>query len=313
MPTASDDSRGSPPSPALRRDPVTGCWSIHPDLAHKPFTIAQRHLPEPPGPCVFCALAAEPVDGDGDIRNGDTTSHLAANGDHSFALENRWRPFEAASGAQLVIARRHVTALEDLAAPELEEFLTLLLRLGTRQRRRFQRTLCFVNVGLEVNGTQPHLHGQVISTDLAVDAPWTATFLPDSLDEDVALAREAGLVVDEDVAVVYCPWAPTASAEVRIVAPDVARLAGALLETLWRLRSVLGEFPYNLVVRDTPSLLAQIVPRVSAVGVLPDYFGLTVVTLAPDEIARDLRAAPGAPPDPSRGTEGRAARGGHRA
>ena len=244
-------------------------------------------------------LAAEPVDADGNIRNGDEVSHLVANGAHAFALENRWRPFEAASGAELVIARRHVTALEDLSVPELAEFLTLLVRLGSRQGRRFQRTLCFVNIGLEVNGTQPHLHGQVVSTDLAVDAPWSATFLPESLDEDVTQAREAGLVVDEGAALVYCPWAPTAAGEVRILAPDITALAAVLHGTLWRLRAVLGEFPYNLLVRDAPSLLAQVVPRLSAVGVLPDYFGLTVVTLPPDEVARDLRAALAAPPDPS--------------
>ena len=294
VPTPPDAPPGSSPSPALRRDPLTGCWSIHPDLANKPFAIAQRHLPAPQGPCVFCALAAEPVDAEGNIHNGDEMSHLAANGDHAFALENRWRPFEVGSGAQLVIARRHVTALEDLTVPELDEFLALLLRLDARQRRRFERTLCFVNIGLEVNGTQPHLHGQVVSTDLAVEAPWSTTFLPESLDEDVTQAREAELVVDETAALVYCPWAPTASGEVRIVARDISRLARALHDALWRLRSVLGEFPYNLLVRDSPSLLAQIVPRLSAVGVLPDYFGLTVVTLPPDELARDLRRHPSA-------------------
>ncbi|MGC8499315.1 MAG: hypothetical protein ACP5OV_07470 [Acidimicrobiales bacterium] len=288
------------PTPALRRDPLTGCWSFHPDLAHKPFTFARRHLPEPGGPCVFCALAAQPVDAGGNIANGDETSHLAANGEHAFALENRWRPFEAASGAQLVIARRHATALEDLTVPELAEFLTLLVHLGSRQARRFARTLCFVNIGLEVNGTQPHLHGQIVSTDLTVDSPWTATFPPASLDEDVSQAREADLVVvDEATALVYCPWAPTASGEVRILAPDVTALAAALHGALWRLRAVLGAFPYNLLVRDTPSLLAQVVPRLSAVGVLPDYFGLTVVTLPPNEIARDLREAADSAPDPS--------------
>ncbi len=301
VPTASPDPLPEPsPSPALRRDPLTGCWSYHPDLTHKPFTLARRHLPEPGGPCAFCTLAAEPVEANGSIRNGEQISPLAANGEHAFALENRWRPFEPTSGAQLVIARRHVTALEDLTVPELAEFLTFLLRLGARQGRRFPRTLCFVNIGLEVNGTQPHLHGQVVSTDLAVDAPWTATFTLESLDQDVLQAREAGLVVEEAAALTYCPWAPTASGEVRILAPEIPTLARALHGTLWRLRAVLGEFPYNLLVRDAPSLLAQVVPRLSAVGVLPDYFGLTVVTLPPDHIARDLRLAHDSPPDPTR-------------
>ncbi len=273
-----------------RRDPVTGAWSVHPDLQHKPFTLAERHLPEPAGPCTFCMLAAEPVNEHGEIRNGTQISRLDHTGPHTFALANRWRPFEESSGAQLVIARRHVSSVEELEPDELVEFLTVLLSLRERQATAFHRTLAFVNVGLEVNGTQPHLHGQVVSSDLEAPAPLAPGPTAESLAEDVTLGRAHDLIVAETATfLTYCPWAPTASGETRVTASTREGLAKGVLRALDPMLAVFGNFPYNLVVHGGSTMLVQIVPRFTAVGILPDYFGMTVITVPPEELAPSLR------------------------
>lgn len=179
----------------VRHDPLTGVVSIHPDQRNKPFPVVRRTLPGPGGRCVFCELAAASVSDQNDIRNGDHVSHLQRISPHSFVIANRWSPFGPSGGAELVITRRHVTDFESLQAGESGDFLAALLEVRARHHDEFRRTLAFVNVGLEVNGTQPHLHGQVVSTNFDVPAPVATTVIANSLDKDVALAHEHGLVI----------------------------------------------------------------------------------------------------------------------
>ncbi len=274
----------------VRHDPLTGVVSIHPDQRDKPFPVVRRTLPDPGGRCVFCALAAASVNDTNDIRNGDDVSHLQRNSPYSFVIANRWSPFGPSGGAELVITRRHVTDFESLRVDESEDFLAALLEVRARHRDKFRRTLAFVNVGLEVNGTQPHLHGQVVSTNLDVAAPMAMTVTAASLDTDVSLAQQHGLVInDSSETVTYVAWAPTTTGEIRITSQNPETLATALHVTLTDLVQAFGALAYNIVLLEGPRLVAQVLPRFTAVGVLPPYFGMAVIMIPPADVAAALR------------------------
>ena len=276
-------------SEEIRRDPLTGVISIHPDQRNKPFPVVRRTLPDPGGHCVFCGLATAPVSDTNDIQNGDDVSHLQRDSPHSFVIANRWSPFGPAGGADLVIARRHVTDFETLSPDESEDVLTALLEGRARHRPAFRRTLAFVNVGLEVNGTQPHLHGQIVSTNVDATAPVAMTVTANSLDEDVALAHHHGLVLnDSSRSVTYVAWAPTTTGEIRVIAQDPKGFAEALHTAITDLVDVYGPLAYNIVLLDGPRLVAQLLPRFTAVGVLPPYFGMAVVMIPPSDVADAL-------------------------
>ena len=273
----------------IRRDPLTGVVSIHPDQRNKPFPVVRRTLPDPGERCVFCGLAAAPVSDTNNIRNGDDISHLQRDSPYSFVIANRWCPFGPGGGADLVIARRHVTDFESLGPDESEDLLTALLEVRARHRAEFRRTLAFVNVGLEVNGTQPHLHGQIVSTNVDVAAPVAMAVTATSLDEDVALAHHHSLVLDESSeSVTYVAWAPTTTGEIRVVARDPKNLAQALRAAIAELVQTYGLLAYNIVLLDGPWLVAQLLPRFTAVGVLPPYFGMAVVMIPPSDVADAL-------------------------
>ena len=273
----------------IRRDPLTGVVSIHPDQRNKPFPVVRRTLPNPSEHCVFCGLAATPVSETNDIRNGDDVSHLERDSPFSFVIANRWSPFGPAGGADLVITRRHVTDFESLGSDESADVLAALLEVRARHRTEFRRTLAFVNVGLEVNGTQPHLHGQIVSTNVDVTAPVSMTVDATSLDEDIALARQHGLMLkDSSESVSYVAWAPTTTGEIRVVAHDPTNLAQALRAVITDLVHAFGSLAYNIVLLNGPRLVAQILPRFTAVGVLPPYFGMAVIMIPPTDVANAL-------------------------
>ena len=274
----------------LRRDPLTGVLSFHPDQRNKPFPITRRTLPELRSPCVFCALATAPVNDCGEILNGEQWTPLKHDNAFTFTIENRWRPFGPTSGADLVIARRHATSVEELTPSEAEEFFEALLEIKTRHQRNFCRTLAYINVGLEVNGTQAHLHGQIVSTNLDTVAPIVTNLTSLSLRDDEELARRHDLVVNVTTgALTYCAWAPTTTGETRVVADDPTALARGVQDTLSRMNRAYGELSYNVVLLVGPSLVAQVLPRFTAVGVLPPYFGLAVIMIAPEDVAAALR------------------------
>jgi hypothetical protein len=182
-----------------------------------------------------------------------------------------------------------VPDFETLSPDESEDMLVALLEGRARHRTTFQRTLAFVNVGLEVNGTQPHLHGQIVSTNVDVAAPVAISVTATSLDEDLALAHHHGLVLnDSSRSVTYVAWAPTTTGEIRVIAQDPKGFAEALHTAITDLVDVYGPLAYNIVLLDGPRLVAQLLPRFTAVGVLPPYFGMAVVMIPPSDVADAL-------------------------
>ncbi len=155
-----------------------------------------------------------------------------------------------------------------------------------------------------------HPHAQVFALD----------GVPAAVVEALARARAAGsdlvaadaarddLVVTRGEAVAcWCPYASTAPYQLRLAhdragarfdeAADavVAAVAVALRDALTRLRSALGDVPYNVIVPTAPRgdapfhWYVEIVPRLTVVAGFEQATGILVNTVPPDVSAHELR------------------------
>jgi UDPglucose--hexose-1-phosphate uridylyltransferase len=156
-----------------------------------------------------------------------------------------------------------------------------------------------------------HAHAQLFALD----------FVPLLVDAALARARAAArdlVAADVDAAAppisddpvwVWCPHASTSPYLVRIAHPDagprfdesddtlVADVAIAIRDTLARLAAVLGDVPYNLVVRTAPPgrepyhWYVDVIPRLSVIGGFEQATGVLVNTVTPDAASVALRDA----------------------
>lgn len=109
-------------------------------------------------------------------------------------------------------------------------------------------------------------------------------------DKDISLAHQHGLVIiDSSKVVTYVAWTLTTTGEIRIIAQDPRTLATALHVALTDLGDTIGALDYKIVLLEGPRLVAQVLPRFTAVGVLPPYFGMAVIIIPPAGVAAALR------------------------
>jgi diadenosine tetraphosphate (Ap4A) HIT family hydrolase len=276
-------------NPDVRTDPLTGVVTVHTDLSAKPVPRLARDLPELRSPCPLCQLGAAVPDAEGLITDGEMRRPAKLASGLVLSMQNRWPHFGGHSEADLVLPRRHATCLEDLSNVEVEEFFGQMLRLLELHQQASSRTLAFVNVGRSAGSSQPHFHGQVVSTELAGSNTLALDFSAPAVATDLTLAHQHGLVLRDSPALVYAPWAPSAPAEVRVVAPDVLSLSHAVQ---WAVRSIaesFGELPYNIMLHKSHTLVAQIIPRFTIGAPFPMYLGLTVIAVAPERVAEALK------------------------
>jgi hypothetical protein len=276
----------------VRCDPLTGIYSVHPDLSDKPFPTVFRDLPFPAHTCVLCRLTtAEPND-EGEIFDATTWRPITLQGPTVVTVPNRWLPFGDESRADLVIVRRHTTCVEDLIDTELVEFFTQLLTARAYHQRDYSRTLVFINVGQSAGSSQPHLHGQVVSTDIVAPAPITPILLPEAINEDLDAARSHDLIVNLSTsATTYVAYAPSRTGEIRVTADSTLSLAHAVQSALERLSAEVGEMSYNIILHVDELLVAQILPHFVAATIYPQYLGVDVITVPPSDLARRLRGS----------------------
>jgi diadenosine tetraphosphate (Ap4A) HIT family hydrolase len=115
-------------------------------------TVAQSHA-ENDGSCVFCALAAEPV---------DESTGVIAKTELSFVVLNA---FPYGSGHLLVLPRRHVAAVLELTEAEYEDFFLILRRAIVALEAAYGAD--GMNIGMNLGqaagaGIPKHLHGHVL-------------------------------------------------------------------------------------------------------------------------------------------------------
>jgi UDPglucose--hexose-1-phosphate uridylyltransferase len=156
-----------------------------------------------------------------------------------------------------------------------------------------------------------HSHAQVFALDV----------VPPAVEQAVARVRAAGtdlvradaadeaLLVRRDGAItVWCPYASASPYQLRLahdaagarfdLAHDdvLATIAVALRDALRRLRDVLGDVPYNVVVHTAPRdeepfhWYVEVIPRVTVPAGFEQATGILVNTVPPDQAAETLRA-----------------------
>ncbi len=156
-----------------------------------------------------------------------------------------------------------------------------------------------------------HPHAQIFALDLVPPgvAAETARVRHAARDPVTADAADDALAIERGEVVVWCPHASSAPYLMRVAhtaagarfdeADDemVAITATTLRDALARLREVLGDPPYNLVVHTAPPGAApfhwyvEVIPRISVVAGFEQATGILVNTVPPERAAPELRAA----------------------
>jgi UDPglucose--hexose-1-phosphate uridylyltransferase len=183
-----------------------------------------------------------------------------------------------------------------------------------RDRMRFhlddgaQYAVAILNHLRAAGASIAHPHAQVFALDVVPPTVSGALLRARAAGTDLVMGdwtRER-LTVARDQVVVWCPFASTSPYLVRIAheaasarfdrADDatVVTTALALRDTLARLQSLLGDVPYNVVVRTAPRdeepfhWYVDVIPRISVIAGFEQATGILVNTVPPELAAQQL-------------------------
>ena len=326
----------------LRQDPSTLGWVlIAPQRRDRPAPEIRPAGSSPEGECPFCPgheamtppeLWRQPAEGPWRVRVFPNRYPMLGSAPSAAlgGLAEPW-PVRPAEGSQEVIVESPEHDW-DLVRGGVDGVLRVLQcyrhRFRALQTAGAKAAIIFRNHGAAAGTSLSHPHSQVAGM-ASVPAPlawrsevarqhFQATGRP--LYEDIVeaeLAHGRRVVAAPAGAVAFEPFAPGNPFETWIVprsaAPDFGEagdsdlepVGATLLAVLTGLRSLFGDFPYNLVLStppfDAPSRAAlgwhlRIVPRLAVPGGFELETGMPVNPWAPEEAAAELRARM---PDPA--------------
>ncbi|HYF45509.1 MAG TPA: galactose-1-phosphate uridylyltransferase, partial [Acidimicrobiales bacterium] len=318
----------------LRWNPLAGQWvTIATERAARPSDFAPRVLPvegEPGRPCPLCpgnedefppALESYARDGDWRVRVVPN-KYPAFRGVEPLGLLRLGPLFTQApaSGIHevLVLSPDHHRAWADLDDRQVALVMAAVRdRVEEHARHAVVRhSLVIVNHGREAGASLEHPHGQLLGTPFvsrvvadeatAFDQHDGACLLCTMVDEE--RGERHRLVDDADDALVLSPyWAgspyellvlPTAhQGAVEASAPaDVVAVGRAVRDGLRRVRRLLGDVPYNLILHSRPHAHegryhwhVHVVPRVTSVAGYEQGTGALINIVAPELAAQQLR------------------------
>lgn len=211
----------------------------------------------------------------------------------------------------VVLSPDHQRSFADLHDDEAAEVVTMLRdRVHAHLQGGHVYSVAILNHLRGAGASIAHPHAQVFALDAIPVAVGEALarvriagadlVTRDAADPDLVVARHGGIAL-------WCPYASTAPYQLRLAhdragahfdeAPDavVAAVAVALRDALTRLRTTLGNAPYNVVVPTAPRgdepfhWYVEIVPRLTVVAGFEQATGILVNTVPPDVSARELR------------------------
>lgn len=323
----------------LRWNPLAGQWvTIATERAARPSDFAARFLPveaEPDRPCPFCpghegdfppALESYARDGEWLVRVVPN-KYPAFRGVEHLDLTVLGPVFTQApaSGIHevLVLSPDHQRAWADLDDRQVALVMAAIRdRVEDHGRHAVVRhSLVIVNHGREAGASLEHPHGQLLGT------PFVSRLVGDEatafaefdgaclLCSTVEEERREGLRVVDDhgAAVVLSPYWAGSPYELLIVPathqgdvtrsdpPDVVGVGRAVRDGLRRVRALLGDVPYNLVLHTAPRgddgpyhWHVHVVPRVTSVAGFEQGTGALINIVAPELAAQQLvRQDPG--------------------
>jgi len=213
----------------------------------------------------------------------------------------------------VVLSPDHQRSFAGLDDDEAVEVVTMLRdRVHAHLRGGHVYSVAILNHLRGAGASIAHPHAQVFALDTVpvavgealtrVRAAGTDLVARDAANADLVVARDGGIVL-------WCPYAATAPYQLRLAhdragarfdeAADavLADVAVALRDALTRLRAVLGDAPYNVIVPTAPRgdapfhWYVEIVPRLTVVAGFEQATGILVNTVPPDISAHELREA----------------------
>jgi UDPglucose--hexose-1-phosphate uridylyltransferase len=216
----------------------------------------------------------------------------------------------------VVLSPAHDRSFADLDdAAVVEVFEVLRDRIATHLADGHTHAHAFINHGKPAGASIEHPHAQVIALDFVppfVDAMLDRfaaaqrDLLRDALDE----ARAEDLTITDSNAVSWCPPASEMPYAARCALPfgrqrfDIAAdgelqaVALTVRDYLARLRTVLGDVPYNVTINTAPAAddrpyhwWIDILPRLTVAAGFEHATGLAVCTIAPEAAAAAIREA----------------------
>lgn len=318
----------------LRLDPLTSRWvTVSTGRASRPNDFAHDETPvetTPIDPCPFCpgheeqtlpALETYGPSGEWLLRVVPNR-YPAFEGTGSMHVEQLGPLFAKAQAhgthEVLVMSPSHTAAFADLDDPQAGLVMAAL-------RDRFEDhanasgirySQAIVNHGRRAGASIQHPHGQILGM------PFVPSGLVDEiagfrrfsgsclLCAAIAAERDVGhrLVSDENGVVVIAPWWSGAPFELLVIpehhgghfhqsAPgDLASTGRAVRNVLRRLRDLLGDVAYNLVLHTLPHHAEDpfhwhihVVPRVQTVSGFEQGTGVPINIVAPEDACRLLR------------------------
>ena len=217
----------------------------------------------------------------------------------------------------------HFKGLSELEDKEIVNILNAyrLRSLDLRKDRRFKYILIFKNVGIEAGASLEHGHSQLIALPM----------VPKNVKEEVKgaysyyklrdrcifcdmigyeLEAKSRVVYKTDRFFAFCPLSSRFSFEVWIIPrkhlidfgmitnEDIADLAKVLKQVLGRLKSVLGEHPYNYIIHTSPINTdinpgyhwhIEIMPKLIRVAGFEWGSGFYIVSTPPEIAAKYLK------------------------
>jgi UDPglucose--hexose-1-phosphate uridylyltransferase len=214
----------------------------------------------------------------------------------------------------VVLSTAHDRSLADLDDDAtVEVFAMLRDRIAKHLADGHAHAHAFLNHGKPAGASIEHPHAQVIALDFVppfVDHVLDrfASSQRDLVQDAIEEARAGSYVVDEGEAVVWCPPASAIAYAMRCALPfgrrrfdvaadgEVRATARATVAALRRLRDVLGDVPYNLVINTAPGeddrpfhWWIDVLPRLAVTAGFEEATGLTVCTVAPEAAVTALR------------------------
>jgi UDPglucose--hexose-1-phosphate uridylyltransferase len=318
----------------LRRNPLTGRWvTIAAARASRPQDFLTRALQVEAAssrPCPFCpgneeatppALETYGNDGNWLVRVVPNL-YPAFEGTQAMHVHQR-NPLHVEASASgmhevLIFAPEHDLSLEGLNARRIAKVMEALRdRFAAHSRQpEIAYTQAIVNHGREAGASVEHPHAQLLGIP----------FVPGEIDDeyrgfaghrgdcllcdtvDLELAEGTRVVLSDPHSVVLAPWWSGAPYEMLIIprahearAPDadprdVVGVGRALRDALRRLRFVLGDVAYNIVVHTAPHQArgtyhwhVHVLPRTSTAAGFEQGTGVLINTVAPERAAMQLR------------------------
>ena len=322
----------------LRLDPLTGRWVVvSVDRAARPQTFAARSLPvqaDLERPCPFCPghEEATPPELERYGPRGEWLLRVVPNlypafgGTEPMSVANLGPVFRQApaSGRHEVVifSPQHELSWADLSDAEATLVMTAVRdRIAQHAAMTTVRYSQFiVNYGREAGASIEHPHGQLLATP----------FVPGELvDEQAGFDRFAGacllcttveaeaeaghrLVHTDEEVVTLCPFWSGAPYELLLLprahaafvdragAASVESMGRAVRDALSRLRRVVGDVAYNVVLHTAPFRSTtefhwhvHLVPKVTTPAGFELGTGVLINVLSPEVAAAELRAAGG--------------------